>query len=76
MIVRQSRIFVDLFKAQLITRLVSFNPDCLQAAFYGRLTKGRAVIVCRLAQFLAVLAPKHIHFGYCIGLASLLLRWV
>jgi hypothetical protein len=35
MIVRQSRIFVDLFQAQLITRLVSFKADCLQAVFMG-----------------------------------------
>jgi len=46
-IVRQSRIFVDLFQAQLITRHVSFKADCLQAPFYGCLTKGRAVIVNR-----------------------------
>jgi hypothetical protein len=56
MIVRQSRIFVDLFQAQLITRLVSFKADCLQAAFLWALNKGQgghglpfSAISCRFA---------------------------
>jgi hypothetical protein len=44
-----------------------------QWPFGGRSTKGRAVIACRLAPFVAALRLKHRQFGYCKGLASLLL---
>ena len=73
MIVRQSRISIDRFHAQLNTSLVSLKAVCLQAAFFRRLTKGRAVIACRLAPFVAALASKHDKFGYGKGLALLLL---
>ena len=72
-IVRQSRISIDCFHAQLNTSLVSLKAVCLQAAFFRRLTKGRAVIACRLAPFVAALALKRKQFGYCKGLASLLI---
>jgi hypothetical protein len=41
--------------------------------FCAKNKEGRAVIVCRLAPFIAALALKHKQFGYCKGLASLLL---
>ena len=72
-IVRQSRIFVDRFHAQLNTSLVSLKAVCFQAAFLWAFNKGRAVIVCRLAPFVAALALKHNQFGYGKGLALLLL---
>jgi hypothetical protein len=59
-------------KRQLALIAGKYSAELL-AINLRRFTKGRAVIVCRLAPFLAVLALKHNQFGYCIGLASLLL---
>jgi hypothetical protein len=41
MIVRQSRIFVDLFQAQLNTSLVSLEAVYFQAAYLSALNKGQ-----------------------------------